>query len=104
MRHYKLSLGETLIEKYLHKNDADSDEVVVETTGTVKKRRGMPSVEVPTKQRRLSQAKHLPKFADKQGRCRRCHTNKTYFICKGCNIRLCLTKQRNCFETFHSEE
>lgn len=101
LRQFKLQLGEYLIEKY-NQRENEPDEENVQEVVPPKKSRGMPSVPLPSTGQRTAHAKHLPTFSTVQGRCRLCHENKTFFECSSCNVRLCITKKRNCFAAFHS--
>lgn len=44
---------------------------------------------------------HLPTFTTK-GRCKKCIKGQTKFKCSKCNVRLCLTEERNCFYDYHN--
>lgn len=78
---------------------------------------GRPSVSVnpsapqpPIKERRTSQqpqpdirfdgVRHYPGSAER-GRCRFCVTGHTTWLCQKCHVRLCLTKDKNCFLKYH---
>lgn len=43
---------------------------------------------------------HLP-FVEERGRCRLCKNGQSSTMCTKCNVRLCLSKKRNCFVDFH---
>lgn len=79
-----------------------------------KKKRGRPSLEdnVPKKKKivpkptadvRYDEVGHLPLYSEKQGRCKNCPKGFAHIMCKKCNVNLCITKNKNCFEQFHSK-
>ena len=45
---------------------------------------------------------HMPCYNEKRQRCLSCKSGLSYISCKKCNTWLCLNKERNCFEVFHS--
>lgn len=60
----------------------------------------------PINEIRFDNVDHLPIFDEtKEGA--RCKNNKcskkTHFICKKCNVHLCITRDRNCYKDFHSK-
>lgn len=107
LRAFKLQLGEVLIESNSpvtpRYDEDDDDEALTQMSNDFKRTRGTPATPLPSKKRRTTASEHMPKFSDTQGRCRLCHENKTFFLCSTCNIRLCLTKKRNCYSQFHCE-
>lgn len=44
---------------------------------------------------------HFAIFTTK-GRCKKCIKGQTKFLCSKCNVRLCLTEDRNCFYCYHN--
>ena len=50
---------------------------------------------------------HLPDFASSRVHCALCSSkkveNRTYVCCTSCNIALCLQKDRNCFQQYHTK-
>jgi len=85
---------------------------IFEAHPVIRKRKGRKISQVPNKSRRL-EGTHVPQKICKdngyvdQRRCFYCGLLKqrkvTSFICKQCNIRLCIgTEGNNCFEKFHS--
>lgn len=56
--------------------------------------------------KRLKEALHLPVRVNSRRRCAYCSTEtkqtRSPIICKACNVGLCTTVNRNCFELFHS--
>lgn len=56
--------------------------------------------------KRLKEALHLPVRVNSRRRCAFCSTEtkqtRSPIICKVCNVGLCTTVKRNCFELFHS--
>jgi len=67
-----------------------------------RKRKAMP-IEAPPKESRLDNIDHFPIYNTK-GRCTYCTKGQTVFSCSKCSLRLCLTKERNCFYSFHKAE
>lgn len=77
------------------------------------KKRGRPSVdEMPAKVLRMihngaceivrkDSFAHWPVKVSKRGRCKVCKRNQTNTLCEKCGVRLCFTKERNCFCTCH---
>ncbi|CAH1974499.1 unnamed protein product [Acanthoscelides obtectus] len=77
-------------------------------------RRGRPSTEMPPNkfkaniplEKRTDQAAHMPKHSSSR-RCAFCSTkaeqHRTRWSCSTCNVGLCLTDQKNCFEKYHSK-
>lgn len=67
-----------------------------------KKKRTIPQ---PPAELRKSMALHLPTIpdAEKCFRCRMpgCKSNRARFQCSTCKMHLCITKERNCFKTYH---
>ena len=51
---------------------------------------------------------HLPDFAPSRLRCAFCSSknveSRTYVRCITCNIALCLQKDRNCFQQYHTKQ
>lgn len=64
---------------------------------------GKPQVSL---EKRRSQAAHMPVFTDESKRCAHCSTKteqkRTKWICKTCNVPLCLLPNRNCFLQYHA--
>lgn len=50
---------------------------------------------------RMDGYNHLPTFCEKKGRCRYCPKGMSRVKCCKCNMVLCLTRERNCFNQFH---
>ena len=86
--------------------------------GTTRAKRGRPTEvdkETPSKRRNKfsctpsqqlrfdSSVMHLPHHVDK-GRCKRCINGFSRWQCTSCEVRLCLTDQRNCFADFHKKK
>lgn len=66
-----------------------------------------PSLKIkkPVKSRPIDEIRydgmgHLPNL-ESRGRCRVCKDGQSTVMCIKCNVRLCLTKKRNCFYDFH---
>lgn len=59
----------------------------------------------PAKEVRLDQRMHLPSFVSSKnaGRCKKdgCRKN-TFVICTKCNVYLCVKRENNCFEQYHT--
>ena len=73
--------------------------VAIELIGDFSSRKAAP---FNTRQFR-SQPRHRIKYADKQGRCKRCFQEekkdrKVFIECSDCDVDLCLNKNRNCWE------
>ncbi|CAK1599853.1 unnamed protein product [Parnassius mnemosyne] len=100
LRFFKLDLGEKIIEMYTNEEtvSADSEE---EVNAPTKRKKGKPTLPLPSMKRRQQAAKHMPLFENKQARCRHCHYNKSRTKCSTCNVSLCFTKYRNCYKEFH---
>lgn len=51
---------------------------------------------------------HFAMVSDKRNRCSYCYINgsesKTSMYCSSCDVHLCLTKDKNCFEAYHSNK
>ncbi|MCL4142327.1 UNVERIFIED_CONTAM: hypothetical protein GTU68_050401 [Idotea baltica] len=58
---------------------------------------------IPSKDIRHDALGHFPKVDEKQHRCRHCSYGYTKIFCTKCQIFLCLTKDRNCFYSFHKK-
>lgn len=103
LRAYKMELGENFISAYTHtdSNLSSFSEQDNDIPPSRKRMRSRAFVSVPSKKFRLAGAKHLPYMAERVGRCRHCHFNRTLFKCRACNISLCLTRFRNCYSDFH---
>lgn len=106
LRAFKLELGEIFIESHAN-TDANTDpptdtEEDNDNRPSRKRKGGRALVPVPNK--KFRKAKHLPYLTEKVGRCRHCHYNRTLFKCRACDVQLCLTKLRNCYADFHSNE
>ncbi len=60
----------------------------------------------PCKEIKLDKMDHVPAHdqKDQPTRCKRnkC-TGRTFFLCKKCNVHLCITKKSNCFAEFHEK-
>lgn len=100
LRNYKMELGEKIIEQNTEEDSTDSINEE-ESESILKRKKGRPSTEVPSKKRRQKSSKHMPLHETKQSRCRHCHYNKSRTKCSTCNVFLCLNKQRNCYKEFH---
>ena len=59
------------------------------------------AIAIPNNEFRFDCVGHFPEFLEKQQRCRLCPKGYTFIQCTKCHIRLCLTKERNCFVKFH---
>lgn len=57
----------------------------------------------PTEDMRTDRSQpHYPGHTDR-GRCRFCPYGHTTLMCQSCKVRLCLTKERNCFVQYHEK-
>ena len=56
----------------------------------------------PTQDTRKDGVDHMPQWNEKRQRCLNCKTGFSYISCMKCNIWLCLNKDRNCFENYHT--
>lgn len=65
---------------------------------TIKK----PSVKRPSDAIRLDQDGHFPTYTTKN-QCKNCTTGQTKVGCIKCNVNLCFTPDRNCFNSFHTK-
>lgn len=61
---------------------------------------GKNQVNFTDEELRYDGIQHYPDIEEK-GRCKLCKTGQTTIKCIKCSIRLCLTKDRNCFYKFH---
>lgn len=103
LRGFKNELGEYLIENHSRREDNIPDcSDAEEGQPPIPRRRGKPTDPLPSKRRRVQGAEHLPKYDEKQSRCRHCHYKKSRISCISCKVTLCLTSDRNCFTEFHS--
>ena len=54
---------------------------------------------------RTAQTFHFPSYSDTRMRCAYCslktNDKRTRFLCKTCNVPLCIEANKNCFEKFH---
>ena len=56
----------------------------------------------PTEEIRTDRTQpHFPTHTNR-GRCRFCQTGHTTLMCQTCKMRLCLTKEKNCFTDYHA--
>ena len=88
------------------------EQLTASKTPTPKGRKRSASVvsknkpQVSTEKRRTG-ASHLPVYGDtsKRRRCAHCSTKnnqqRTQWLCKTCNVPLCITSTRNCFYAYH---
>lgn len=103
LREFKLQLGEALIEAHEESLEIEESEGEDIIRPLRRKKSKALAVALPSKRQRTNQTKHLPMFADRQGRCRHCRVNKTQVMCRSCKIRLCLIRKRNCYQEFHCQ-
>lgn len=61
-------------------------------------------IHIPTKDSRTDNTGHLPRPQDKRGRCKfpQCK-GFTYMKCTKCNCYLCIARNKDCFEKFHTQ-
>lgn len=101
LRFYKMEFGEKLIEC----NSMPAITELQEENIASIKRPGRPgAIAIPSNMKRRYGALHLPSVLPKQQRCRNegCNSRSTIF-CTFCQVALCLTKDRKCFVSFHSD-
>lgn len=101
---FRTNLAESLTKK--------GSGIVVNTRGRpsleqqlqAKKARRPPTVHVPTRDVRTDQLGHWPDFTNSRQRCRfpGCES-KSFVKCSKCLVYLCLTKDKQCFVSFHIE-
>lgn len=67
------------------------------------KRRKGPAAVLPQPDVRKDDTSHIPYWMDSRQRCKvpECKS-LTYIACRKCQVGLCLNKDRNCFEVFHT--
>ena len=68
---------------------------------------GGESVPLAVRQTSNSEASHLPVFTESRGRCRVCShygdkQGRSEILCSNCEVHLCVKKNRNCFQIYHS--
>ena len=103
---FKLSLGKSLIHSAnKSKNEENNIEEEEDELPTPRKQRKVEPV--PDKRDRRKGNKHLPTFMNHQqksrSKCRKPGCGKLTFVkCTSCNIFLCCSVERNCFELFHN--
>lgn len=56
----------------------------------------------PTQDVRRDGYGHMPIWNEKRQRCSFCKKNFSYMSCRKCNVWLCINKDRNCFQSFHT--
>jgi exosome complex RNA-binding protein Rrp4 len=68
-----------------------------------KKKRKGPAVSVPPKDVHQDQVRHWPFWLDKRQHCRIIPGCKgcTWVECLECKVSLCVSKNKNCFKSFH---
>ena len=89
---FRYSIAQTMIRKFSSRKRA------VPLSRPSKRSRG-PSFDI---------VDHLPDFAPSRVRCAFCSSknveSRTYVRCITCNIALCLQKDRNCFQQYHTKQ
>ncbi|XP_049882268.1 piggyBac transposable element-derived protein 3-like [Pectinophora gossypiella] len=104
MRQYKLDLGTKLIGDNEEQSDGESGGEEYEELEPKHKKRKILIKPIPSRERRMKSAAHLPEYNTKQSRCRnRGCSKKTTVYCIKCDIYLCFTPNRNCFSDFHKD-
>ncbi|CAG5010699.1 unnamed protein product [Parnassius apollo] len=102
LRDYKLNLGTKLIEDNDTESDSERNPDQLKELEPKHKKRKVMIKPVPSKQRRLQKASHMPDYGPKQSRCRnKSCDKKTTVFCKRCEVYLCFVPNRNCFASFH---
>ena len=67
-----------------------------------KKARKGPMLPVPQKAVRTDRVDHEPVKSEKRGRCKMPNCKGSVRVmCLKCNVHLCLTASKNCFQEFH---
>lgn len=56
----------------------------------------------PTQDVRRDKVNHMPAYTEKRQRCKQCKIGFSYIQCQKCNVWLCLQRERNCFNDFHT--
>ena len=89
---FRYSIAQTMIRKFSSRKRA------VPLSRPSKRSRG-PSFDI---------VDHLPDFAPSRVRCAFCSSknveSRSYIHCITCNIALCLQKERNCFQQYHTKQ
>ena len=89
---FRYSIAQTMIRKFSSRKRA------VPLSRPSKRSRG-PSFDI---------VDHLPHFASSRVRCTFCSSKKvesrSYACCITCNIALCLQKDHNCFQRYHTKQ
>lgn len=100
---FRMSIGEALISSPKGKPYEESDE---SDANEIPSKRYRPA-STPCKDKRLDNFAHWPTVDNLRNarNCRRKECNKrTRTRCKKCNVYLCLSKDADCFETFHTDK
>lgn len=96
MKDFRLSIADGIITKPSKKRTNNI------TASPVQIKKHKPFV---PEQERTNSADHQPEYGSRR-RCALCSTKKkqirTNWLCRQCNVPLCLSKSKNCFETFHT--
>lgn len=98
----RTNVRNSIDEFVVHGTDADCIEP--NTEPLLKRKKIIQSA--PPLEVRFDKKNHLPSFieAESAGRCKaeNC-TKKTFIICKKCQVYLCVKRNNNCFEGFHTK-
>lgn len=71
--------------------------------GEPSKKTGRPANPRPSIDTRYDQIGHWPEFQNQKQRCKNCISSYTKWSCRKCNVRLCLSNNKNCFVDFHKK-
>lgn len=98
---FKTELSETLMKLADHVRIGRPSKEINEHINL--KRKKATAAQLPPKEIRLDNIGHTPQWTEKRLSCKLPGCNKLGFIgCSKCKVQLCLNKDRNCYEKFHS--
>lgn len=101
---FRINLAETLLKVNKPKKNMKGRPSTIPTDEPPPKKRNIekrPSVDV-----RFDCMSHLPIVTNNknESRCKMENCDKkTFMMCEKCEVHLCITKERNCFEKFHKK-
>ena len=97
LRDFKLRIAATLMKSTTKRRGRPSLDI------PTPKRRNHPTVPIPDVEERYDCYNHWPAHNTEKKRCRHCPGGFTRISCSRCGIYLCLYKGKNCFMDFHKK-